>query len=183
MGEVVDRALKIANSIREATSRSQAKRLAIMQEHLLADAVVELAEKVSVLEKMFRQTDDATAYPMFLVVREPSSGKEFKPVGQMTTEERDEILRDGFDLDQIEAAQEAGRRKPWDRNDFHMMDIDSVFWTKEAADAYCRAKHYNGPYFTWGITSRGVLQDLMKYTCEREIERRVKAEEFANAKV
>jgi hypothetical protein len=85
-------------------------------------------------------------------------------------------------LDKIRDAQEAGRKNASDRSDFHMADIEGVCWTREEAEAYCKARHYNGPFFSYGISSKGILQELMKYTCAREIERRVKAEAFAHAR-
>lgn len=138
-----------------------------------------LRDTIAVYSSLQRETDDATARPVFVVFRRPYSGEDFKPHAEWTEEDIKEMQDEGIDSDAVAEAQDRGARHQAGRSDFNPMDIAAVFWTREEADDFCKRKHYNGPYFSWGCPAGGVLAEIMDYTCKREIERR-KAKELAS---
>lgn len=153
-----------------------------------------------ILQKLQRSTDDATAYPVFLIMKNSYevSQSAYKSVTladyEGTRREFSVHLLAGeicfddwfdgdgnFDDDDVLAKyfEDEGYRYYidndnenlyyWSKEDeIEVPMVDGVAWTREEANDYCKANSHNGEYYSYSVAARGVLKELMNFTCERE---------------
>ncbi len=155
----------------------------------------------NILDILHRTTDDATAYPVFLVLRE--RGVISMNAYEYVYFDDDQIsefsvsfmaesidLNDWYDKDDgfedneeladyfaeygygYNVDDEGTQLVYWSKDDeIKTTEVERVFWTREEANKYCDAFAYNGPFHSYSVCADGVLKKLMDLTCERQIER------------
>lgn len=173
-------------------------------------------------EKLYRETDDCTAYPVFVIMRKETQvsqsaitgidihkiaddiikGKDpyidmgcsmFNVLEELTmrglavnlehetTDDIESEVQDSIEKLLEELAEEEGlsfhnqdgeQFNVWSKDDEIQCDqVERCCWTREEANAWCEANKHNGSYYSYSIMAEGVLQDVVKLTCKREIER------------
>ncbi len=148
-----------------------------------------------ILKMMQRSTDDSTAHPVFLAIKDriAVSQSAYMAVEFCSEDDIDRIYMetdillsdwysetDGFrdDCDLADLFSEAGYAyildddgaglTYWSLEDQIIVpEVRRVFWTREEANAYCEG----GSCYSYGVVAEGALRKLMDSTCEREIER------------
>jgi hypothetical protein len=166
-----------------------------------------------VLDLMSRSTDDATAHPVFLALRQDTSISngaykyvyfdecdidEFAVSFMADTidltnwycEEdgfvSDERLDEYFEENGYEyhVDEDGTYLTYWSKDDkVKRIEVERVFWTREEADNYCEASSNRGKLYSYSVVAGGVLRELMDFTCEREIERVLARKENRKSKL
>lgn len=161
---------------------------------------------------LYRETDDCTAYPVFLAFRkhfevsqssvesidvtelakniENNQGS-YIDIGFNSFDMKEELINRDIPVDDIDSYQltevlkeitiEAGKKCDdlegeifyfWSEEDEIESDqVERCFWTRKEANTWCKSQSHNGEYYSYSIMADGVLQDVLKLTCKREIDR------------
>lgn len=151
-----------------------------------------------IIKKMHRITDDATARPVFLVLRkrvlismsaynyvyfdEDDISEFLVNFEDLSMKLNDWIVEgEGFvEDDEFETYMHShgynyhldddiNQLVYWrDDDEMETTEVERVFWTRDEANAYCGD---NPHLYSYSVMAGGVLAELMDFTCEREIER------------
>lgn len=147
-------------------------------------------------ELLYRETEDCTAFPVFLVMRRDKkvSQSAYKTLelcnlpnefslNYWTEKISLKLLVNNEEFEVLDKYfKEAGYKYDicndidtftyWREEDEIECDtVEWCFWTREEADNYCASQKHNGDFYSYSIPTGGVLKEAMNQTCKREIER------------